>query len=90
MAGQGGSTRGGPARKRVKVTQADWRETFGGPSDSLRVTAMKFCSIYSCTQASCHAPGYDRQLGTATQSPDADPQINLPGSRNNTEAYAPP
>ncbi|GAM89039.1 hypothetical protein ANO11243_070730 [Dothideomycetidae sp. 11243] len=37
----------GPARKRAKITQTDWRgkSTFGGNADSLRVTASTAASI---------------------------------------------
>ncbi|KAF2156584.1 hypothetical protein K461DRAFT_272635 [Myriangium duriaei CBS 260.36] len=37
----------GPARKRAKITQTDWRgkTTFGGSADSLRVTASTAASI---------------------------------------------
>ena len=73
----------GPARKRVKVTQADWRgkSTFGSQSDSLRVTASTAASIRVHKPVPMRPGMMGNSLEPPPRVPTPVPQINLPGSR---------
>ncbi|KAG9687928.1 hypothetical protein KCU95_g10754, partial [Aureobasidium melanogenum] len=86
MVGQEQYQEEGPARKRVKVTQADWRgkSAFGGPSDSLRVTASTAASIRVHKPVAMRPGMMGNSLEPPPRVPTPVPQINLPGSRNNT------
>ncbi|KAI5205096.1 hypothetical protein E4T39_03261 [Aureobasidium subglaciale] len=85
MAGQEQYQEEGPARKRVKVTQADWRgkSTFGGPSDSLRVTASTAASIRVHKPVAMRPGMMGNSLEPPPRVPTPVPRINLPGSRPN-------
>ncbi|THX76276.1 hypothetical protein D6C89_06920 [Aureobasidium pullulans] len=85
MAGSEQYQEEGPARKRVKVTQADWRgkSTFGGPSDSLRVTASTAASIRVHKPVAMRPGMMGNSLEPPPRVPTPVPQINLPGSRPN-------
>lgn len=73
----------GPSRKRVKVTQTDWRgkASFGAKSDSLRVTASTAASIR------IHKPVPTRPglLGMTSASLEPPPRVPtpVPGQVNN-------
>ncbi|KAG9967377.1 hypothetical protein KCU61_g106, partial [Aureobasidium melanogenum] len=86
MVGQEQYQEEGPARKRVKVTQADWRgkSAFGGPSDSLRVTASTAASIRVHKPVAMRPGMMGNSLEPPPRVPTPVPQVNLPGSRNNT------
>ncbi|KAI4807129.1 hypothetical protein E4T44_11181, partial [Aureobasidium sp. EXF-8845] len=75
----------GPARKRVKVTQADWRgkSAFGGSSDSLRVTASTAASIRVHKPVAMRPGMMGNSLEPPPRVPTPVPHLNLPGSRPN-------
>lgn len=68
-----------PARKRAKITQADWRgkSTFGAPPDSLRVTASTAASIR------IHKPVPTRPNGLGNSSLEPPPRVPTPVPRGN-------
>lgn len=76
----------GPARKRVKVTQADWRgkSAFGAKSDSLRVTASTAASIRVHKPVAMRPGMMGSSLEPPPRVPTPVPQIQFPGSRPNT------
>jgi hypothetical protein len=75
----------GPARKRVKVIQADWRgkSSFGGQSDSLRVTASTAASIRVHKPVAVRPGMMGNSLEPPPRVPTPVPHFNLPASRPN-------
>ncbi|TKX19220.1 hypothetical protein C1H76_8598 [Elsinoe australis] len=71
---QEGFSEEGPARKRAKITQTDWRgkSAFGGTADSLRVTASTAASIR------VHKPVATRPGGHSLEPP---PRVPTPVPR---------
>lgn len=61
----------GPARKRAKVTQSEWRgrPSFGKPSDSLRVTASTTASIRDFRPSIMDMPSADANTGPRAPTP---------------------
>ncbi|GAB7347231.1 hypothetical protein MBLNU459_g3332t2 [Dothideomycetes sp. NU459] len=74
----------GPARKRVKVVQTDWRgkTSFGAKSDSLRVTASTAASI-RIHKPVPKRPGMPGLTGASLEPPPRVP-TPVPGQMNNS------